>query len=108
MRDLASWDKALREHTIINRRSQELAWENGRYDNGKPIKDEDGDGYGFGWVIEKKRNMVSHSGSWNGTATHLLFDLQKGFTVAVLSNDEKAEVGDLAEEILKLFASSDD
>jgi CubicO group peptidase (beta-lactamase class C family) len=103
VRDLSLWDKALREHAIISRRSQELAWTNGRYDNGNPIKDDDGDGYGFGWVIEKKRHIVSHSGSWGGTATYLLLDLEKGFTVAVLSNDEKTAVSDLAEEILALF-----
>jgi hypothetical protein len=44
-------------------------------------------------------------GSWNGTATHLLLDLKNGLTVAVLSNDEKADVSDLAEEILALFRS---
>jgi len=105
VRELSLWDKALREHTIISRRSQELAWTNGRYDNGKPIRDDDGDGYGFGWVIEKKRHLVSHSGSWSGTATYLLLDLEKGLTVAVLSNDEKIDVSELAEEILALFAT---
>jgi CubicO group peptidase (beta-lactamase class C family) len=104
VRDLALWDKAIREHAIINRRSQELAWTNGRYDNGKPIKNDDGDGYGFGWVIEKKRQAVSHGGSWGGTSTYLLLDLEEGWTVAVLSNDEKTEVGELAEEIRALFA----
>jgi CubicO group peptidase (beta-lactamase class C family) len=103
VRDLALWDKALRDHTILNKQSQELAWNGGRYDNGKPIRDEGGDGYGFGWVIEKKRHIVSHSGSWSGTATYLLLDLGKGYTVAVLSNDEKTEVGHLAEKILALF-----
>ena len=61
-----------------------------------------GDGYGFGWVVDKD-HTVSHSGSWNGTASYLLLDLQKGFTVAVLSNDENTAVGSLAEEILALF-----
>jgi len=103
VRELSLWDKALRSHRIISRRSQELAWSNGRFDNGNPIKDDDGDGYGFGWVIERKRRLVSHSGSWNGTATYLLLDLENGFTVAVLSNDEKAAVSDLAEGILALF-----
>jgi CubicO group peptidase (beta-lactamase class C family) len=103
VRELSLWDQALRSHRIISRRSQELAWSNGHYDNGNPIRDEDGDGYGFGWVIEKKRRLVSHSGSWNGTATYLLFDLENGLTVAVLSNDEKKDVSDLAEEILALF-----
>jgi len=101
--DLSLWDKALRDHTIISGQSQELAWTNGRYDNGKPIKDEDVDGYGLGWVVDKDQHTVSHSGSWNGTASHLLLDLQKGFTVAVLSNDENTAVGSLAEEILALF-----
>ena len=104
IRELALWDKALRDHTVISQQSQELAWTNGHYDNGKPIRNEDGDGYGFGWVIEKN-GTVSHSGSWNGTASYLLLDLKDGFTIAVLSNDEKADVGDLAEEIRNLFPS---
>jgi CubicO group peptidase (beta-lactamase class C family) len=108
VRDLSLWDKALRGNRIISRRSQELAWSNGRYDNGNPIRDDDGDGYGIGWVIEKKRHLVSHSGSWSGTATYLLLDLENGLTVAVLSNDEKAGVSDLAEEILGLFSESDE
>ena len=108
VRELQLWDKALREHRIISRRSQELAWTNGRFDDGRPIRDEDGDGYGFGWVIEKKQSRVSHSGSWNGTATYLLLDLRNGFTVAVLSNDEKADVSALAEEILALFVDESD
>jgi CubicO group peptidase (beta-lactamase class C family) len=103
VRDLSSWDKALRNHEIIRPRSQQLAWTKGRYDNDKPIRDEDGDGYGFGWVIDKKRPIVSHDGSWGGSATCLLLDLQGGFTVAVLSNDMNTEAGSLAEEILKLF-----
>jgi hypothetical protein len=54
-------------------------------------------------VVDKERPTVSHSGSWNGTASYFLPDLQKSFTVAVLSNDENTEVGSLAEEILALF-----
>ena len=108
VRDLALWDKALRDYKIISKRSQELAWTGGRYDNGKPIKDEDGDGYGFGWVMDKKRHIVSHSGRWDGTATYLLLDLDDGFTVAVLSNDENTDTSTLAEKILALFTSNDD
>ncbi len=107
VRELSRWDKALRDHSLISRRSQDLAWSNGRYDNGNPIKDDDGDGYGFGWTIEKKRHLVSHSGSWNGTATYLVLDLENAWTVAVLSNDEKTDVSDLAEQILALFRARD-
>ena len=104
IRELSLWDKALRNQTVISQRSQELAWTNGRYDNGREIKTEDGDGYGFGWVLEKKRRIVSHSGSWAGSATYFLLDLEKGFTVAVLSNNGDLDTSDLAEEILALFA----
>jgi CubicO group peptidase (beta-lactamase class C family) len=106
IRELSLWDKALRNQTIITRRSQELAWTNGRYDNGKEIKTGDGDGYGLGWVVEKEGRIVSHSGSWAGTATHLLLDLEKGFTVAVLSNDGNLDTSDLAEEILALLRAT--
>jgi CubicO group peptidase (beta-lactamase class C family) len=108
VRDLALWDKALRDYKIISKRSQELAWTGGRYDNGKLIKDEDGDGYGFGWVLDKERHIVSHSGSWGGTATCLLLDLEEGLTVAVLSNDENTDASSLAEEILALYRTSDE
>jgi CubicO group peptidase (beta-lactamase class C family) len=104
VRELSLWDKVLRDQTVVTRKSQELAWTNGRYDDGKEIKTEDGDGYGFGWVVEKERRIVSHSGSWAGSATYLLLDLEKGFTVAVLSNDDNMDTSDLAEEILTLFA----
>jgi CubicO group peptidase (beta-lactamase class C family) len=108
VRDLALWDKALRDYKIISKRSQELAWTGGRYDNGKLMKDEDGDGYGFGWVLDKERHIVSHSGSWGGTATYLLLDLEEGLTVAVLSNDENTDTSSLAEEILALYRTSDE
>jgi len=103
VRDLSLWDKALRDHKIISQASQELAWTNGRYDNRRSIIDSDGAGYGFGWVLDRKRLLVSHSGSWGGCATYLLLDRKKGFTVAVLSNDMNADVDRLAQEILALF-----
>jgi CubicO group peptidase (beta-lactamase class C family) len=84
------------------------AWTGGRYDNGKLIKDEGGAGYGFGWVIDKEQHIVSHSGSWSGTASYFLLDLEKDFTVAVLSNDENTDTSSLAEEILALFMTSDE
>ena len=103
LRDLARWDAALRNSTVISKKWQDRAWKNGHLDNGKPIKNDEGDGYGYGWVVEKTRHVVSHSGSWNGTSTFLLMNLENGLTVAILSNDENAEVEDLADEIAALF-----
>jgi len=103
VRELALWDAAVCHHTVIKAESQERAWENGRYDNGKSIKDDDGDGYGFGWVIEKERRIVSHSGHWAGSSTYLLLDLGNSLAVAILSNNGNLDTGDLAEEIVRLF-----
>lgn len=59
-------------------------------------------GYVFGWVFE--RRLIRHSGAWSGTSTYLRMDLEHGLTVAVLSNDEDLEAGDLAEKTAQLFA----
>ena len=103
LRDLARWDAALRAHKLISAESQSRAWRNGQLDNGKPIEDDDGDGYGFGWFVEDSGARVSHSGSWDGTSTYIVMNLQTGLTVAVLSNDETTESGELAESVAELF-----
>lgn len=54
-------------------------------------------------MLENEGALVSHSGSWDGTSTYLLMDVESGLTVAVLSNDENMEAGELAAEIAALF-----
>ena len=100
--DLAKWDAALYTEKLLKHSSLDLMWTPAKLKSGQPNKD----GYGFGWVIDKERHIVSHSGRWDGTATYFLLDLEKGFTVAVLSNDENTDTSSLAEEILKLFMKS--
>ncbi|MFN2476684.1 MAG: serine hydrolase domain-containing protein [Chthoniobacterales bacterium] len=104
VRDFSRWDAALRAHKIISAESLRISWQNGRLDNGKPIEDADGNGYGYGWVIEKPAVLVSHSGSWDGTSTYVMMDLKTGLTVAVLSNDENTECEELAVDLAALFA----
>src|SRR5947207_15654103 len=100
--------KQLGDYNMMNTRTHKLSWTGCRYDNGKQIKDDDRDCYGFGWVIDKERHIVSHSGSLGRTATYLLLDLDEGFTVAVLSNDENTDTSSLAEKILALFSTNSD
>ena len=69
----------------------------------KPIADEDVDGYGCGWVVDADGTTVSHDGSWYGTATYLRMNKKTGLTVAVLSNDENAEVVSIGQKIAALF-----
>jgi CubicO group peptidase (beta-lactamase class C family) len=96
--DIAAWDRALRQSTILNAVQKKLAWTSGHLDNGKEISDE-GTGYGFGWNTEPDGSDVFHSGSWMGTSTYMIRYLKSGLTIVVLSNDENAEAGGIASEI---------
>ncbi len=99
--DMVAWMSALDSDVVLNRREKDRAWSSGKLDSGERIEDEDGTGYGYGWVIEGD-GVVSHSGSWMGTATYVLRDRRNRISVVVLSNDENAEVGDIAEALAAL------
>lgn len=99
--DMIAWMNALDSDNVLNKREKDRAWRNGKLDSGEPIEDEDGSGYGYGWVIEDD-GVVSHSGSWMGTATYVLRDRRNQISVVVLSNDENAEVSDIAEALADL------
>ena len=103
IRELAKWDAAIRRFEVLNKDSQTRAWSNGTLNKGRPIVDDEGDGYGRGWSIDQSRPLVSHTGSWDGTSTCMLMDLENGLTVVVLSNDENADTFSLGESILAIF-----
>ena len=98
--DMIAWMRALDGTRVLDAAQKRAAWSNGRLDSGAPIDDE-GTGYGFGWVIEGG-GRVSHSGSWMGTSTYVLRDTRSGVNVVVLSNDESADVESIAEELRAL------
>ena len=98
--DMTAWMRALDGNRVLDAAQKRSAWGNGRLDSGAPIDDE-GSGYGFGWVIEGG-GRVSHSGSWMGTSTFVLRDARSGVSVVVLSNDESADVQSIAEKLRAL------
>jgi CubicO group peptidase (beta-lactamase class C family) len=78
-RDLARWDAALREGTLIPRNVYAQAYEPARLNDGKSTT------YGFGWEI-KPPSIVDHLGEWEGFTTYLCRDLRKETLLVVLSN----------------------
>lgn len=98
--DLIAWNQALDGNRLLSPPQRRALWARGTLDNGRAI-DNDGQGYGYGWVIEGQ-GRVSHSGSWYGTATYLLRDNPKKIAVIVLSNDENAAVSEIAEALAAL------
>ena len=101
LRDLARYEHALSRHELLSEEATDQLFSNGTYDDGSPIKDEDGKGYGFGWTVEEAdgEKYAHHTGSWKGTATYYQRNLTSGVTVIVLANNEDAEVVPLAEAI---------
>ena len=101
LRDLARYERALARHGLLSAEATAELFENGAYDNGRPIKDEDGNGYGFGWTLEKAggQKYATHTGGWKGTATYYQRNLTTGVTVIVLANGEDASLVPLAEAI---------
>lgn len=98
--DMIAWLRALDGTLIYTQAQKRIAWSSGRLDNGRAIAS-DGNGYGYGWFIEPN-NVVSHSGSWFGSSTYVLRQLADGVSVIVLSNDEDAEVSEIAEALARL------
>lgn len=99
--DMIAWMRALDGNGILSAAQKRRAWTTGKLDSGAPLRDEDGSGYGYGWVTESG-GRVSHSGSWMGTATYVLRDSASDASVVVLSNDEDANVSGIAEALLEL------
>lgn len=96
--DMAAWTNALRTNKLIGPKMRQTAWSAGKMDDGSPVMYDEEQNYGFGWVIDPAKNSVSHSGSWDGTATYFLHYLESDDTVIVMSNNESLDVASLAGE----------
>ncbi|MDA0265646.1 MAG: serine hydrolase [Cyanobacteria bacterium] len=98
--DLAKYDVALRQNTLVSAETLALAFAPGKLADGSPIED-GGESYGMGWQIAT--DYVHHSGGWLGTSTYYLYYLEPAVSIMVLSNDEAYDPASLAEEIADLL-----
>lgn len=82
--DLAAWDKALTNETLIKQETLAFAYE--------PVTLNDGSlfHYGFGWGFHEYEGhrLISHSGGIHGFATHAVRELTTQTFVAVLTNND--------------------
>lgn len=70
--DLLSWDRALREETVLTRAEQSMMYTPGKLLRGEAVTDENGLAYGFGWEIKNDPvlgHIVFHAGHMPGYAT---------------------------------------
>lgn len=94
--DLAKYDVALRENTLVSAQTLALAFAPGELADGSPI-DDDGESYGLGWQIAT--DYAHHSGSWLGTSTYYRHYFEPEVSIILLSNDEAFDTITLGEDI---------
>ncbi|OYU96210.1 MAG: serine hydrolase [Bacteroidetes bacterium B1(2017)] len=102
-KDLAKWDKALRENTLLPATIQSEAFAIPIF-NGQELfaRTNPNIGYGFGWFIKDtpKGKLVYHSGGHPGNMHIIYRFLDTGVTCIFLSNTETAVIKALRSRIL--------
>lgn len=98
-RDMVAWNAALDGGRLLRPETLQQAWSKTTLADGKPCD------YGFGWVIAERegRKTVWHNGGWAGTHTLILRRLTSPLTIIMLSNDERAGLEKLAQDVAKLW-----
>jgi CubicO group peptidase (beta-lactamase class C family) len=96
--DMAKWDAALRDGSILKKETLESMWQPTRLSSGK-IEE-----YGYGWSTGKSGvgRVVGHGGGILGFSTQIDRYVDAGLTVVVLCNLESGNAGSIAAGIAKI------
>lgn len=107
--DLAKWDRALREHTLLTAAEMQPALTPVEPSSG-PAKFPDGPtvSYGFGWFLDPYRGhkRMSHDGSTIGFRTTIQRFTDDGLTIIVLANRTDINPEDLALKVADLYLAT--
>ncbi|HEX9960900.1 MAG TPA: serine hydrolase domain-containing protein [Pyrinomonadaceae bacterium] len=98
--DLAKWDAALRNDTLLKKESKAQMWTPVLLNDGKPYP------YGFGWRVSEVRGhkLVGHSGQTAGFGANISRYTDDDLTVIVLTNLGEIGMGTLvANGIAKIY-----
>jgi CubicO group peptidase (beta-lactamase class C family) len=109
MQDLARWDAALRDNTLLNETEMQPALTPVQ-PSGGPARETDGRlvSYGFGWFLEPYRShpRMWHYGETVGFRTSIQRFPADDLTVVVLCNRVDLSAPDLALRIADLYLES--
>jgi len=107
--DLAKWDRALRNHTLLGAAEMQPALTPVQ-PNAGPAKDEDGRtiSYGFGWFLDpyQGHKRMSHNGSTIGFRTTIQRFPDDHLTVIVLANRTDINPEELALKAADLYVGT--
>ena len=96
--DLARWSRALDEHTLIDARTQQMAWTAATLTDGSNAP------YGFGWWVNHDAFGLKlwHNGETRGFTNGIVKYPERGITVIVLTNRSGGKPWELAAAIAHL------
>jgi len=103
--DLAKWDRALREHTLLTAAEMQAALTPVKVPGGAKTDDGDPTEYGFGWFLDpyKGRTRTWHSGTTTGFRTFIERFADEGLTIIILCNRDDLSPAKLADQIADLY-----
>lgn len=97
--DLAKWNQALEQHTLVRAEAQMLAWTPPSLPNGAKTE------YGFGWFVDRDHGTMRlrHHGESRGFTNGIIRYPEKRLTVVVLTNRTGGAPWDIAQRIAELY-----
>ena len=103
--DLAKWDRALRDHTLMSAAEMQPAFTPVNVSGGAKTDDGEPAQYGFGWFLDpyKGRKRSWHSSTTTGFRTYIARFTDEGLTVIILCNRDDLKPGTLAEQVADLY-----
>lgn len=103
--DLAKWDRALREHTLLSETQMQPALTPVHVTNGLPTSEGRNVSYGFGWFLDpyKSHRRMWHDGETIGFRTTIQRFPDDNLTVIVLANRTDVNPEELALKAADLY-----
>ena len=106
LEDLAKWDRALRDHTLLSRAGNAAGVHaSAKFRVGSKTDDGESAEYGFGWFLDpyKGRQRTWHSGTTTGFRTFIERFVDEELTIIILCNRDDLKPGKLAEQVADLY-----
>jgi CubicO group peptidase (beta-lactamase class C family) len=103
--DLAKWDRALREHTLLDAAEMQPTFTAVKVPDGAKKEDGTPTAYGFGWFLDpyNGRTRTWHSGTTTGFRTFIDRFPDERLTIIILCNRDDLQPGKLADRVADLF-----
>lgn len=104
--DLAKWDRALREHTLLNASEMLAAFTPVKVPGGAVKEDGSPTEYGFGWYLDAYhgRRRTWHSGTTTGFRTFIERFIDEELTIIILCNRDDLKPEKLADRVADTYA----